>query len=294
MDELNVDIVHALGVFPDFALSRMKYPGHVTTLRNYVYEDYPVKFGKILGTIMAKMHLYAMKRTNQTWTCSASLAKKYKQELNLEFPYIQNGVNVSNFTRPIITQKEEMRKKLGLPIDKKIYVYAGQFVARKDQKFLLELFTEEKMLKNHILLLLGDGADFLTLKEKYKNVNNIIMPGSVNNVNEYLQASDVYIASSKSEGLPNGVLEAMAVGLPVILSDIEQHKEVYEANQNIGVLYQIGNKKDCLHKILALDENEQIICSDEAYKCAYEQFSAERMSRQYQNEYKRLYGERHK
>lgn len=292
LDELNVDIVHALGVFPDFALSRMKYPGHVTTLRNYVYEDYPVKFGKILGTIMAKMHLYAMKRTNQTWTCSSSLAKKYKQELNLEFPYIQNGVNVSNFTRPIVKQKEEMRKKLELPIDKRIYVYAGQFVARKDQKFLLELFTEEKMLKNHILLLLGDGADFLTLKEKYKNVNNIIMPGSVNNVNEYLQASDVYIASSKSEGLPNGVLEAMAVGLPVILSDIEQHKEVYEANQNIGVLYQIGNKKDCLHKILSLDENEQIICSDEAYKCAHEQFSAERMSRQYQNEYKRLYMER--
>lgn len=288
LDELNVDIVHALGVFPDFALSRMKYPGHVTTLRNYVYEDYPVKFGKIVGTVMAKMHLYAMKRTNQTWTCSASLARKYKQELNLEFPYIQNGVNVSNFTRPIGEQKEEMRKKLALPINKRIYVYAGQFVARKDQKFLLELFTEEKALKDYVLLLLGDGADFSVLNEKYGKMSNVIMPGSVNNVNEYLQASDVYIASSKSEGLPNGVLEAMAVGLPVILSDIEQHKEVYEANHKIGVLYQIGNKKDCLRKILALGENEQIICSDEAYKCAHEQFSAERMSKQYQNEYERL------
>lgn len=61
--------------------------------------------------------------------------EKYKQELNLEFPYIQNGVNVSNFTRPISEQKEEMRKKLDLPINKRIYVYAGQFVARKDQKF---------------------------------------------------------------------------------------------------------------------------------------------------------------
>ena len=292
LDELNVDIVHALGVFPDFALSRMKYPGHVTTLRNYVYEDYPVKFGKIIGTIMAKMHLYAMKRTDQTWTCSASLARKYKQELNLEFPYIQNGVNVSNFIRPINEQKEEMRKKLDLPSDKRIYVYAGQFVARKDQKFLLELFTEEKALKDYVLLLLGDGAEFSALNEKYGKMNNVIMPGSVNNVNEYLQAADVYIASSKSEGLPNGVLEAMAVGLPVILSDIEQHKEVYEANHKIGVLYQIGNKKDCLHKILALGENEQIVCGDEAYKCAHEQFSAERMSKQYQNEYKKLCGKR--
>ena len=288
LDELNVDIVHALGVFPDFALSRMKYPGHVTTLRNFVYEDYPVKFGKAIGTIMAKMHLYAMKRTEQTWTCSASLARKYKEELKLEFPYIQNGVNVSNFTRPTDKKKEEMREKLNLPKEKRIFVYAGQFVARKDQNFLLELFTEENSLKDDILLLLGDGADFSKLKEKYGNAKNVIMTGSVNNVNEYLQASDIYIASSKSEGLPNGVLEAMAVGLPVILSDIEQHKEVYDANPKIGELYRIGDKKDCLHKILALDVNEQVICGEEAYKCAHEQFSAERMSKQYQSEYMRV------
>lgn len=288
LDELNIDIVHALGVFPDFALSRMKYPGHVTTLRNFVYEDYPVKFGKAIGTIMAKMHLYAMKRTEQTWTCSASLARKYKEELKLEFPYIQNGVNVSNFTRPTDKKKEEMREKLNLPKGKRIFVYAGQFVARKDQNFLLELFTEENSLKDDILLLLGAGADFSKLKEKYGNEKNVIMTGSVNNVNEYLQASDIYIASSKSEGLPNGVLEAMAVGLPVILSDIEQHKEVYDANPKIGELYRIGDKKDCLHKILALDTNEQVICGEEAYKCAHEQFSAERMSKQYQSEYMRV------
>ena len=53
LDELHADIAHSLGVFPDFALSRLKYPGHVTTLRNFVYEDYPAKFGKITGTVMA-------------------------------------------------------------------------------------------------------------------------------------------------------------------------------------------------------------------------------------------------
>ncbi len=292
LDEINVDIVHALGVFPDYALSRMKYPGHVTTLRNYVYEDYPVKFGKAVGTVMARLHLYAMKRTEQTWTCSASLAKKYKKELNLEFPYIQNGVNVSNFTCPTDKQKKAMRQKLSLPNEKKIYVYAGQFVARKDQKFLLELFSAEKVLKDDVLLLLGDGADFSTLKAKYGDMSNVIMRGSVNNVNEYLQASDVYIASSRSEGLPNGVLEAMAVGLPVILSDIEQHKEVYDANHGIGALYHIGDKKDCLTQILSMDDRKIAACGLEAYNCAHERFSAERMSQQYQLEYIRIYHER--
>lgn len=289
LDRLNVDIVHALGVFPDFALSRMKYPGHVTTLRNFVYEDYPVKFGKAVGIVMAKMHLYAMKRTAQTWTCSASLARKYKEELKLKFPYIQNGVNVSNFIHPTEEQKENMREKLNLPKDKVILVYAGQFVARKDQKFLLELFSEEKSLEKYLLLLLGDGADYADLKEKYGKKQNVVMTGSVNNVNEYLQASDIYIASSKSEGLPNGVLEAMAVGLPVILSDIEQHKEIYDANQNIGELYRLGDKRDCLSKILEMKQDKRSIYGLEAYKCAHEQFSAERMSKQYQDEYIRVY-----
>lgn len=289
LDDLHVDIVHSLGVFPDYALSRMKYPGHVITLRNYVYEDYPVKFGKIVGTVMAKMHLYAMKRTTQTWTCSASLARKYKKELKLDFPYIQNGVNISNFTRPTDIQKKRMREKLNLPKEKSIFIYAGQFVERKDQNFLLNLFTSEVALSDDILLLLGDGADFLKLKEKYGKYSNVIMTGNVNNVNEYLQASDVYIASSKSEGLPNGVLEAMAVGLPVILSDIEQHKEVYDSDNEIGELYKIGNRKDCLQKILAMNLERRNVCSKAAYQCAHEQFSAERMSKHYQKEYIRVY-----
>ncbi len=288
LNEMDINIVHSLGVFPDFALSRMKYPGHVITLRNFVYEDYPVKFGKAMGTVMAKMHLYAMKRTAQTWTCSASLARKYKDELGLDFPYIQNGVNVSRFTKPTPERKSAMRDELNLPMDKIILVYAGQFVARKDQRFLLELFRDEAKLQDYLLLLLGDGADYPALKEQFGGLPNVLMPGSVSNVNEYLQASDVYIASSKSEGLPNGVLEAMAVGLPVILSDIEQHKEVYEANTRIGSLYNLGDKKDCAEKIIAMGQESRVSCGEEAYHCAHEQFSAERMSKQYQDEYIRL------
>lgn len=285
LDELHADIVHSLGVFPDFALSRLKYPGHVTTLRNFVYEDYPAKFGKIKGTVMAKLHIYAMQRTDKTWTCSASLAKKYKEKLGFDFPYIRNGVNVSRFTKPTDEQKQNMRKKLGLPDNKTIFIYAGQFVPRKDQQFLLEIFTENSKLQNDILLLLGDGADFPGLKERFGQKSNVIMTGGVNNVNEYLQASDVYIASSKSEGLPNGVLEAMAVGLPVILSDIEQHKEIYDADTRIGSLYKIGDKNDCIEKISEMDGQKRAVCGSAAYACAHDKFSADRMSREYQQEY---------
>ncbi len=100
-----------------------------------------------------------------------------------------------------------------------------------------------------MLYILGDGINRDNLMKKYCNASNVIFTGSVSNVEEYLAASDVYISTSKSEGLPNGVLEAMAVGLPVLLSDIPQHKEIFEVDENIGVLYKLGNLTSLIDSI---------------------------------------------
>lgn len=49
LDEIKPDVIHSLGVFPDFAVSRMKRWKQVITLRNFVWDDYPAKFGKLQG-----------------------------------------------------------------------------------------------------------------------------------------------------------------------------------------------------------------------------------------------------
>jgi glycosyltransferase involved in cell wall biosynthesis len=56
--------------------------------------------------------------------------------------------------------------------------------------------------------------------EVFNLQTKITFTGRVDNVHEYLRASDVFILPSESEGLPNSVLEAMACGLPPIMSDI--------------------------------------------------------------------------
>lgn len=292
LDELKPDIIHSLGVFPDYAISSMRYPGHVITLRNFIFEDYPIKFGKIKGMILAKLHIWAMKRTDQTWTCSESLSNQYRYELKLDYPFIRNGVNTSKFIKVTKEEKRTLKEKLNFSFNKPILVYAGQFVERKNQKFLLELFDEYRELDNTILLLLGEGTEFVELKDNFSHLPNVLFAGNVNNVSYYLQASDIYISSSKSEGLPNGVLEAMATGLPVILSDIEQHKEIYNCNPKIGLLYKSGDKQDCVKKICKLISQRYEEAGLEAYKCANNQFSAEKMSKKYQEEYKRLINER--
>ena len=287
LEEIKPDVIHSLGVFPDFAVSRMKQWKQIITLRNFVYEDYPAKFGKIQGNILAKLHLYAMKHTEKTVTCSESLAKIYKEKLGLKYDFVRNGVDIEEYVAPTASEKVAIRKELGLPEDAFIFVYTGQMIERKNVGFLLETFCKQYKDDKVLLLMLGGGALLEGYQEQYGSVINIDFRGSVSNVNHYLKACDAYVSTSKSEGLPNGVLEAMATGLPVVLSDIEQHLEIYNVDNGIGSVYHQGDV-DELGKRL----KEIIACAEDmgkvAYETAHQYFSAAGMSKQYQELYKQI------
>lgn len=123
---------------------------------------------------------------------------------------------------------------------------------------------------------------------KYKDYPQIIFAGQVDNIQNYLSASDIYISSSKSEGLPNGVLEAMACGLPLLLSDIPQHMEIFSINASIGYSYQLGNIKDLSNKIDLILNSNLIEMGESSYKTLQENLTAEIMSKNYQKLYKQL------
>ena len=285
LEQLKPDVIHSMGVFPDFAVCRMKKFRQVITLRNFVYDDYPTKFGFVRGMILARLHLYTMKRTARTVACSESLSVMYREKLKLEYGYIRNGVDVEKYTHGTEEEKIRQREKLGLPKDSVIFVYSGQMIDRKNQKFLLEVFEKDFRSGAASLLLLGDGADYEQLKESYGKLPNVYFTGNVTNVEDYLKASDVYVSTSKSEGMPNGVLEAMAVGLPIVLSDIEQHREVFRAAPEVGFLYRQGERDDLsaqMKRMMSADRKE---IGERAYRAAHDTFSASAMSRKYQQMY---------
>ena len=104
-----------------------------------------------------------------------------------------------------------------MPKDKKIVTYVGRISPEKNVETLYQAI---KKLGNQKLLLLivGDGEKHE--KEKFENKNNVIVTGFVDNVEEYLQASDIFVMPSLTETTSLATLEAMSTQLPILATKV--------------------------------------------------------------------------
>jgi len=289
LDEVKPDIVQGVGMPPYRMTLGYKDAVHFVTLRNYCYEDYPDYYGKIPGSIMAFLDINLIKKRMKMGepfvTCSESLTKIYRKQQGITINYIRNGVDVSQYKKRNLDEMPNVREKLDLPQNKTIFVYSGAFIDRKNQREAIIAFLNMKNKSKAVLLLLGDGKDFELLKREFSMDVDILFRGKVTNVNEYLRACNVYLATSKSEGLPNGVLEAMACGLPVLLSDIPQHMEVLGTNENCGHHYSLGNVAQLINYMDQMVRENLHEMGEKSYKVVMDNFTAEGMSKCYQKLY---------
>ena len=288
LEEIKPDLIHSVGMPPYTMSLAYEKSKHLVTLRNYCYEDYPSKYGKVLGNVLAVKDMNLIKKQVKKGeifvTCSKSLSNIYKKEHNFNFKFIRNGVDISKYNP--ISFEEKIKKKQYLGINNKlVYIYTGQMNDRKDQNSAIKSFLLSNIKDSAILILLGDGPNFNELKDKYSENRNVIFKGNVGNVVEYLQIADVYISTSKSEGRPNGVLEAMAVGLPVILSDIPQHKEIVDINNDIGTVYKIGDENELSQYIDNVEKWDMKTKMESSYNTVINNLTDKIMSRNYQDLY---------
>ena len=277
------DVIHSHGIRADYICSGLiEYSSRISTLHNYAFEDYKMKFGKIKSFIMIFMHYSLVKKAPSMFiACSKALHEKYKKNQQISLKYIQNGVNLKEY-HPV-KSKQDIRKKLNIRENSIIFISVGSLVKLKNFKTTIDAFTLfNNTIENSALLIIGDGPEKEGL---VKNNKNIIFLGNVINVYEYLQASDIYVSSSLSEGLPNSVMEAMATGLPCVLSDISAHHEL--ASTDKSLIFAEQDPSDAYEKFLVALENKEHYAQN-SYHNAMELFSAKKMPCNYQELYKEM------
>ena len=282
--QIGPDVIHTFGAIPDLLVSRLYPEKQITILHSYYVTDYAHRYGMIPGMALAALQLRALRRADTVVSCSASLAKQYREGLRLDVPWIRNGV-VAEETPAY--SRESLRRKLGLPQDRRIFVYAAGFTELKNQAFLIRAF-EKLPANDSLLLLLGDGPRYPELLRKYGTYKHTLLKGSVLNVRDYLLAADYYVSSSLLEGLPMAVLEAMAAGLPLLLSEIGPHSEIMALSKGSGELFRPDDGDSfaaAFRRLVTGDIRRMSSCSRDAF---LRHFSAEDMSRQYQQLYREI------
>lgn len=136
---------------------------------------------------------------------------------NNKFEIIYNAIDYEKykFNSEIRIEK---RNELNLSDEETVVGHVGRFDNQKNHMFILELAKRQKKIK---FLLIGDGhlRDKIEKNIKKNHLNNIILLGEKNNVENYLNAMDFFILPSLFEGLGISVIEAQVNGLYCVVSN---------------------------------------------------------------------------
>lgn len=222
LKELDPQIVHTSGARPDSWVSSLTGQWcHLATLRNDPVQDYRSRFGALPGRALAWWHLRAIRRVHKPVTCSSELARLYARQYGISLQAIRNGVDTSYY-RP----SEELRS------EQPGFVWVGSLIPRKDPSLMLNAF--QQAFPQEIfgptcphLSMLGDGPLINQLGSEADH-SGVFLTGAVDDPLPYYQTASWFVSTSRSEGLPNAVLESLACGVPALLSDIPAHREIAE------------------------------------------------------------------
>lgn len=135
------------------------------------------------------------------------------------FSVITNGIDLEKFQFNSNVRKE-MRERYSLD-GKFVIGHVGRFSKQKNHEKLLDIFsTASKTIPNAKLVLIGDGELRTEIQERVQNEKlDVFFVGLSDEVENWLQAMDMSVFPSLFEGLPLGLVEAQAAGLPCVLSD---------------------------------------------------------------------------
>lgn len=159
------------------------------------------------------------------------LAKKSMHAKSVE--YIHGiGINLNKFNTILYDAdfKNNKRKELNISADTKVFLSVGELIPRKNHKLVIEALKELKN-DNVIYLICGKGAD--EYKNELENLINLYeledkvkLLGFRTDIAELCSISDLFIFPSIQEGLPVALMEAIAMKVPAIGSNIRGNKEL--------------------------------------------------------------------
>lgn len=189
------------------------------------------------------------------------LAKKYHLTRGKLYSINGMGIDASRYAPYLSDKRMIKREQAGFDQGEVLFIYAAEFSKRKNQQMLIRAFSKSvhKMPKARLLLAgAGQELESCTLEAKALNIENKIkFLGQVEHMEQLYPLCDAVVTTSRSEGLPFHLMEAMACGLPAIVSDVKGHRELVQENKT-GYRFDIDNEDQLAQKLIKLYKNPKL------------------------------------
>lgn len=296
-DSENVDVVHAHQYTPFVyaALSRLS-PWWKSYRRNP-----PVlmtEHGRHYPDIRKPKRVFANQFLFRRWDRCVAVGRNVKQALiekegiaANKIDVVYNGIDIDRFRR-CNTMRTEARRELGLS-DSDIAIFqVARINALKDHATAIRTWTHLADLPHAKLILVGDGelrGEVETQIQQSGLQDQVRLLGTRHDVSRIINAADVTLLTSISEGIPLMLIEAMANGLPCVASNVGGIPEVIE-DRVTGDLVDVSDDQTFAQKIreLALSPQQRSAYGSKARLRAAEHFSDKAMHSKYHEMYRMM------
>jgi len=163
-------------------------------------------------------------------------AQKFKLRKNGKVFFVPGvGVDIANLEqRGASIDRSEKRKELGISELSTVLITVAELIPRKNHIQVLKALSKLNKTNFHYLVV-GNGESEQQLK---KAVNELMLQDKVSflgfrrDVAELMASSDIFILTSRHEGLTRALMEAMAVGLPIIATDVRGNRDLVKSGEN--------------------------------------------------------------
>lgn len=240
---------------PDIIISFLPYTSFITlkAIKNIpiivsVRNDPKIEYSsKIYNFLMKKLYPKADGFVFQTED-----AKQYFANIiNVESKIIPNPIN-----EEFVANQEFQGER------KKEIVSVGRLFKQKNHQLLIDAFADlSNELLNYKLIIYGEGEDREKLQKIIRDKkleNRIFLPGNIKDVKGKIYDAKMFILSSDYEGMPNALMEAMALGVPVIATNCPcGGPEFLIENNTNGILIDVGDKEQLKNAILKIIKDRE-------------------------------------
>lgn len=267
--KINPDIVNVgtpkMGLLGSLAAWFLRIPKRFYTCRGFRFEHEK----GLKRTILKKMDKLAVNASHKVICISSSVEQlginegMFSKQNSIFFGNgSSNGLDLSFYNPKNYSQavREELKSKIGAS-DKFIFGFVGRIVDRKGINELYDAFLQIKQeYPNTQLLIVGkanlEQVSDTTLMDKLESDVNVTLTGYVSNVNDYMAMMDVFVLPAWWEGFGNTLIQAAAMGLPIISCDVTGCRDAVKHDFN-GILIPPKNTPVLKLKMLEFMQDER-------------------------------------